>query len=435
MSTTFAQAAKTSSTANASAEHSSVGQIWPIILLSYCFLFPPEVAVYLGSFRMEAYRIALFALLPWVLLRLANGRIRLGPFDIAMVLTTFWLPVSFTQNYDLQTGIEAGGSQTIDMLLAYLSGRCCIRTLAEFRRFLLLIFPGLAIAGGLVLGESLSGSLFVRSAAQSVFGGATETGATLNYEYRAGLLRAFGPFPHPIHAGMYLSAYLPMYFMLFRKKSNRSLGFFPSALGFFSLSSAGLLGFALNIILLCYDWLQNQIKELGWKLFLSLNGLAMILIQLGSEGGLISFIYRYFTFNPATGWYRSQIWRYSIDDVLENPWFGLGYEDYSRPYWFYSNSIDAHFLAMAVKYGLVPALIYMGVALSLVLALASRAQRSSTTRHRNSFVGLAIGLATITVLLFTVTLWGAMLAWLNMLIGLLVSIVSNRPNYRTKLTH
>ncbi len=407
----------------------SLVQILPAAFFIYATLLPPEVAFYAGSFRMGAYRIALFLLVPWVITQLATGKIKFGFIDFMMLVTALWLPVSFAQNYDVSVGIEAGGSQTVDMMLAYLVGRCSLNNFESLRRLLIIISPGLLVAGLLLVGESIIGSLFVRQTAQSIFGAAGEVGSNLNFEKRLGLVRAYGTFSHPIHAGVFMSTFLPIFFMLFRNKIRKFSGFGFGVLGFFSLSSAGFLAMLLNIAFLGYDWLQKTVRDIGWRLALVSIATMACLIQMFSEGGVISVIYRYLTFNPGTGWYRTQIWKYASDDVLANPWFGIGYEPYTRPHWFWgSNSIDAHYLSMAVKYGLVPALLYFLIAIAIVVLLARAARQSALSTHRDVFVGLTIALSTIIIVMFTVAFWGAMLAWFNFMLGLSLSLARNRRN-------
>ncbi|MEE9433102.1 MAG: O-antigen ligase family protein [Sphingorhabdus sp.] len=408
-------------------------RIWPAVLLLYVTLIPPEVAFFAGSFRFGAYRIVLFLLIPWLFTQFAKGRIKLGLIDIAMLVVTLWLPLSFAQNYNIAVGIEAGGSQTVDMMLAYLIGRGSIRSLTDFRNLLRLVFPGLLVAGLLLMLESVGGRLFVREAFQAAFGAADEVGGEIKHEFRYGFLRAQGPFSHPIHAGMYLTAYVPLFFMTFRAKIWRFGGLIPGVLGVFSLSSTGVLGLVLSIGLIGYDWFQKRVKEIGWIVAVTALSVGLFVIHLVSNSGLISVIYRYLTFNPKTGWFRTQIWYYSIDDIWAHPWFGIGYEAYTRPSWFVSDSIDAHYLAMAVKYGVIPALTYLMVAIVIVIMLAARARQSAATSQRDSFVGMAICLVTIVTILFTVAIWGAMLTWFNFLLGVFVSMIRNPANYNRQL--
>ena len=382
---------------------------------------------------MGAYRIALFLLLPWLLVQFSKGRVKLGIIDLMMIVTAAWFPISFTQNYDISVGIEAGGAQSVDMLLAYFIGRASLRNFGDLGKLLLVMAPGLFLAGFSVMVESIGGRLIVREIAQSIFGGANEVGGELRYEYRSGLLRAYGPFSHPIHAGVYLTSFVPLFFVMFRKSSRKTFGIIIGALSFFALSSAGVLGLLLNLVLLGFDRVQREIKDIGWGMALSLLAALLLIVQIFSKSGVVSVIYRYLTFNPATGYFRTLIWEYAGADALRHPWFGIGYEAYLRPSWFgTTTTIDAHYLAMAVKYGLLPALLFFAVGVSLVVMLARRAIASPLSSQRSAFVGMAICISIIIILLFTVTLWGSMFAWFCFLLGMFFSLARNPQNYNSK---
>jgi len=413
---------------------SRVSGIWPAAIIIYATMLPPEFSLYIDTFRIGAYQLAIFLMLPWLLGQILKGRIKLGLIDIGMVITALWLPVSFTQNYDLSTGIEAGGSQTVDILLSYLIGRCAIKNFASLRRLLIVISPGLLIAGLLLFFESVGGSLFVRQTAQAIFGVSGELNSALAFEKRLGLVRAYGPFQHPIHAGLFMSAFLPLYFMSFKRKALKFRGLLFGVLGFFTLSSAALLALVLSAAMLTYDWIQKYLKNIGWKIALMALAALIFFIQIFSQNGVLSVIYRYLTLNPATGYYRTQIWAYASDDVFAHPWFGIGYEAYTRPYWFWgSDSIDAHYLSMAVKYGLVPALLYFSITIGIIVLLSQRASISASLQNRDKLVGMVICLSTIVIMLFTVTFWGGILAWLNLMLGMSLSIVKNPQNFASRL--
>lgn len=402
--------------------------VWPAVVLLVCFLFPPEVAFYAGPLRMGVYRLALIALSPLIVFAALNGRFKIHPLDFIIFVVACWLPISFAMNYDWSVGLEAGGSQSLDLLLSYFLGRIAIRTLQDLRNFLICIFPAIAFVGLLLAAESLSGSLFVRQTAQSIFGGTGNTGNLLRVEYRQGFLRAYSVFTHPIHAGIFLSSFIPLYFLQFKSLQWRNSGVFIGFLGFFSLSSAALLGILANVFILVYDWVQRRVRDLSWGIFLIAVVIGVFTIQLFSQSGVVPIIYRYLTFNAQTGYYRTLIWQFAGAEALRHPWFGIGYEEYTRPAWMGSGSIDAHYLFMATSYGFFPALLYFLVAFFLVIGLGRFASKSKTTISRQTFIGLASSLSVIIILLFTVTLWGAMLSWFNFTLGYCVALLTVSAN-------
>jgi len=362
----------------------SVLAILPALLLIYSIFTPVEVAVYLGSMRIGAYRAILLLLVPLVVYAVVRKGFRPHPLDGLMLLVSLWLPVSFWMNYDFSTGLEAGLSQTIDIFVAYMVGRLFIRDLGEFKQFLRLLLPGLVLVAILLMAESFSGKLFVREAAAAIFGGGNEVGGELNYEKRLGLLRAYGPFTHPIHAGMFLASFLPLYFYFFTETGKKWTGVATSFFCLFALSSAGMIGLVLNAGMMLYDRALKLVREINWAISLGLFSALLFMLQIFSQNGVVPIIYRYLTLNPRTGYYRTKIWEYASDDVWQHPWFGIGYEEYTRPEWFWgTSSIDAHYLAMAVKYGFFPAFLYFIVAIAIVVMLARQVSRHVTSRARD----------------------------------------------------
>jgi O-antigen ligase len=150
-------------------------------------------------------------------------------------------------------------------------------------------------------------------------------------------------------------------------------------------------------------------------------------IELVSEGGLLSVIIRYLTFDAATGYYRLLIWEYAGADVWQHPWIGIGFAEFTRPVWMVSDSIDAHWLLLAVRYGLPCAL---SVFLTTILAIFAigRATNGSSREDRSFLVGIGISLFVMAMLLFTVTLWGPTLAWFTMLLGAAVGAARGTNN-------
>lgn len=409
-------------------------RIWPAVLVFYSFLIPPEIALYAGPLRLGGYRLALIAVSPVIFIAILHKQLRFHPLDMSIIIVSFWLPLSFAMNYNWSIGLEAGGSQGLDIFLAYFLGRVTIRSIADLRSYLIYILPGLIIAGALLLLESLSGALFVRQTLQSVFGGSDLIGNELRLEVRMGLVRAYGLFIHPISGGIFMASFISLYFLSFRDIKRRYSGVLVGFLGFFTLSSAAFLCILLNIAFVFFDWIQRRVRELSWSLVIYTLSIVIISLQLFSKNGVVPIIYRYLTLNPATGYFRTLIWQYAGADAFKHPWFGLGYEEYTRPSWMGTSSIDAHYLFMAVSYGMVPALIYFFLAVSIIAVLGRHVSLARTSIARNAFLALAISLTVTLILMFTVTFWGATLAWFNLTLGISLGVTTWTSNLSFGLT-
>ncbi|MCH7564219.1 MAG: hypothetical protein IH968_10395, partial [Gemmatimonadetes bacterium] len=66
------------------------------------------------------------------------------------------------------------------------------------------------------------------------------------------------------------------------------------------------------------------------------------------------------------GYYRIQIWTYGTASVERNPWFGIGDKAMGRAHWMVMETIDNHWLMLAVRYGLPTAILFgLGVVWAL----------------------------------------------------------------------
>jgi len=397
--------------------------VWPAVILLYAMLLPLEAVIVVDQFRLYAYRIVLFALFPWVLGQLTQGRVRLGLADLGMASIAIWMTVAMSVRYGLADGLERGGVQGFDLFAAYMIGRCCLRSPAAFRRMLVFVLPGLLLTGGILAFESISGMLVERPLFAAIFRRPLEEVGVIVLEQRLGLTRAYGPFPHPILGGLQMLSFLPLFAMSLTQPKYRNAGIGGSLLGLFALSSAAFVSFALNIALLLFDQAQKRIRELTWPLGLTVLLSACAVIHFISQNGIVTVIIRYLLLDPATGAYRLLIWQETSDDIANNPLFGIGFEQWTRPEWMVSASVDAHWLLSALRFGLPVAILLGVVTLMSILGLTKAAGRAGRDgKDRDLLVGLAMALSSLSLMMFTVTLWSNSYAWFVLLLGAAVSL-------------
>jgi O-antigen ligase len=407
--------------------------VWPLAIAGYGTLLPSEVRIEVGDLQLYGYRIALMIAFPWVIHRLARGTIRLILPDILILFAALWMLVAMTSSYGVARGVQSGGIQGFDMIAAYFLARVSLPTPDTVRRLLTLMLPGFMLAAALMAIESLSGVLIVRPAAAALFGDLPAFGASavdgIRLEQRLGLTRAYGPFPHPILAGIQMSSLLSLYLMSGLMGMRRTLGVGASIFAFFALSSAAIVGLVLNAGLFAYERLQRRVQGLSWRLFAGVVVILALVAQIGSKNGVLPIIIRYLTIDPLTGYYRLLIWEFAGAQVWRAPWLGTGFEGYERPIWMISDSIDAHWLLLAVRFGLPCALALGGATVGALLML-TKVQRGQPLRDRDLSRGLAISLFVMALLMFTVTLWGCSLAWFTLILGAAVSVGQHRPARR-----
>jgi hypothetical protein len=397
--------------------------LWPIMVVLYAALLPREMRITLGSFELYADRIALLIVLPYVLRKLMQGAIRFVLPDVLVLIAGIWMIVSMLVHYGLSPGLERGGSAALDSTVGYFLARISFRSLTDMRRALVLLLPGVTIVGFASVVESITHQPFIRPLAAQIFGplplfeGASAEAYRQNInEFRLGLYRASGPFEHAIHAGLFMASLVGIYNLAGLRGYPRFFANLVAPLAFFTLSSAALIGLAIGYGLIAYEFLQRQVRELSWQLLILAAVVAVTVIELASDSGVIGIMARYFTFNAQTAYYRQLTWDFGLQTVGQSPWFGIGFADYNRPAWMVSNSVDAHWLLLGLRFGIITALSLLAATVIALIGL-SRASVSVPRADQLFYRGLAISLFVLALTMFTVYLWGGVAMWFTVVLG------------------
>lgn len=401
--------------------------LWPVILVIYAAMLPREVRLDIGSLTFFADRIALLATLPFIVRRIMAGEMRPVIGDSLVLAGGLWMIAVMIGHYGIAAGLERGGSVALDSTIGYYLARVSFRSLQDVRRFLILISPGLFIAGLTVAAESITHRPIVQPIARALFG---ELPAYISGEvvgvrryrelFRLGLMRGAGPFAHPIHAGLFLAVCAPLYLTSGIRGWPRRLGDIASLLSVFSVSSAALLALLLGYALVALDKVQRHVRELSWTLMIGAGCAVLLTVQYVSNSGVPSLIVRYLTLDSGTAYFRQLIWRYGTATVSKHPLTGIGVADYERPSWMVAGSVDAHWLLLAIQYGLFPAVALLLTTLLALIAM-SRASVSLPPLDRRFSRGIAISLFVMALSMFSVALWGGLLSWFNILLGMCVT--------------
>lgn len=402
----------------------------PAILLLYSTLLPQEVRLTLAGQVIYPYRAVAFLLLPWLLGRIATGRFPFRLADLWMFAGVTWMVVSFCVFYGISDGIRRGGALAFDTIAPYLIARTCVRNFQDVRRLLIIAAPGLMLAGLSMMVESVSHRQLVRPFAAAIFGPlayyengqAVSTAREFNV-VRLGLLRAHGPFSHPILAGLFLASFLPMYLNSSIRKWPFVVGISASLFAIFSVSSAAFLSIIISGILLGYDRLQVYLNGVGWRFFVFALFTFLLVIELASQNGVMPIIIRY-TLDPQTGYYRQLIWEYGMRSIANYPWFGIGFTDYERLPWMIT-SIDNHWLLLGVRHGYIAPIC---VFTSCILGILGLARTSIGLGKTDSGLAKAIifALTGLIISAFTTSFFGGLHTWFFMIVGIALSL-GDRP--------
>lgn len=405
---------------------SAIARLLPILLLMYSTLLPQEVRVSVAGQVIYPYRAVALILLPWLLNRIISGRLPFRPADLWLFGGVTWMVVSFVAFYGIGEGISRGGALAFDVIAPYLIVRVCIRDFQDLRRFLVIFAPGLFLAGASMMIESVTHRQFVRPMASAIFGplpyfenGQAASSAKDFNVIRLGLLRATGPFSHPILAGLFVGSFLPLFFNSGLRKWPYVIGLIASLFAIFSVSSAAFLSFIITGVLLGYEWLQDRLRGIGWKFFIFSISAFLLLVDNASQNGVMPIIIRY-TLDPATGWFRQLIWEYGTRSMDKHPWFGIGFTDYERLPWMI-NSIDNHWLLLGVRHGYIAPICFFMASIFAIYCLSDASGRLQGI-DRKLARGVVFSLVGLVLSGFTTSYFGGTLTWFITLIGIAYSL-------------
>lgn len=392
--------------------------VYLAVALGYMLLLPPQLNLMIGTAALPPYRFMLIPAALYMMSRGLRGQIRLGWIDALIVAATAWVCFALFMTTEAVEAFTAAVAQTTDIALAYFFGRFTIRSLRDLRTFLIMMAPGLAFVGLALIAESLTHKRLIQDFAGLV------TGRSAGYriDVRLGLFRAPGPFPHPILAGVFLASFLPLYVLGGVRGWPKIAGVVAAVCSFFTLSSAALLSLVVEGGLIAYNWVSERFANLSWRLFFLVLGVMVFVAETATGSGTYGLLMRYASFNTLSSYNRVLIWQYGTQNVIKNPWFGLGYGDWERPAWMYSSSMDHFWLLMAVRFGIIPAVLMAIVTIVTVFMLMRAAIVAPNYVDRRAYKGLAISLSVFGFGIISVALWLSAHIWFFMLIGLSVSV-------------
>jgi hypothetical protein len=379
------------------------------LLLVWLFVIglvvPPENSLYVGSLRLSPYRVVLLiALLP-CLYRYLNGQA--GGFHVAdalIVLHVLWATVSlYVAHGGNAAMVEDAGIYFLETAIPYFLARCYIRSAADFEA--LARFFSIVII-----------CLLPWAAYESITDTTIRT-VSADYPLRWGLGRAWGPFDHPILYGVFVSSMFGIVFFALQGRISNFSRYVRSgaivAATFFSMSSGPLVGLAAQWGLAGWHYVTRTVKR-RWLFLGALFLAAWIVVSILSTRTPIQVFIHYFTFNPHTSYMRIYIFDYGLQNVLANPWFGLGMNQWTRPSWV-PLSVDNFWLLNAMRYG-IPALMMFAGAVVLTCLRVGRASIQDA-QVRNCRTGWLVSIVGLMVAGLTVHYWNATYCLFMFLLG------------------
>ncbi|WP_172676961.1 O-antigen ligase family protein [Aestuariivita boseongensis] len=196
----------------------------------------------------------------------------------------------------------------------------------------------------------------------------------MNMEPRLGLERVQGPFPHPIHFGVFVWSIVGVVYYVIGYGLSKISRFLRTsaiaALGLLSLSSGPMVSVMAQINIIAWDRVFNSVKS-RWKILLVLSILGYIIIDILSNRTPFHVIIEYLAFNKHTAYNRIRIWEFGTASILNNPVFGIGLNEWARPSWM-SRSADMFWIVPAMRHGVPVWILWFALFFSVFLGVAYR---------------------------------------------------------------
>ena len=190
-------------------------------------------------------------------------------------------------------------------------------------------------------------------------------------------------------------------FYIYRERLFAALGrtgFFVF-MTFTSLSTGPLLSVACQLGLIAWDRALAFLR-FRWLLLVYLALFGVLLLRLGGEFQLREAIVNDVSYAKASAEVRLIVWDYGLMEVKRHPVFGLGLNDWTKPWWRADKtSFENFWLGQGMRFGL-PSLFFLALAWGITFARIAM-QKTLSPEEADYRRGYLIALTGLTIVLFT----------------------------------
>jgi hypothetical protein len=368
-----------------------------ILLLFIASLLVPA-SFEVAGIKFTPYRILLIPLCVPLFLHFVRDREHpVNAVDVLFMGYIFWAAAAILYNHGVSRIPWIAGT-AIDEFGAYLVGRTLIRNASDYRLFFKYFYWGLVFLLPFAVVELLTrwNILF------DVVGLIATPTQTAGQPPRLGLNRVQSVFAHSILFGVFCSVGIANLFYIHRDRFLRrwSRTGLACLMTFMSLSSAPNLAMAIQFVLMLWERISCFLPG-RWVVLGGGTAVVLAILQLAHPSGVLGLLINNATFDPQTGWGRTEILKYGTAEILRHPIFGIGFDEWTRPFW-KKASVDNFWIATGMRLGLPTALLFFA-ALMLHCALIAfrRGLNDEAMQYRTgyliSWVGVFFSLWTVAV--------------------------------------
>lgn len=391
------------------------GLPWPVTVYLLCVVLP--ISFNAGPLALTILRAFLIVMILPVLGKLLLGRYgKTYLTDYLFVLHIGWAAVALAMNNPDHV-VEQVGSVGVEFLGGYAIGRAYIRTPEAFialaRRLVLIVLCILPFA----LQEAVTGRPMIIEFIRSLPGvGSVEI---VTIEGRMGIERVQAVFAHPIHFGLFCSVAFSLSFVVLKGFASNPWRYLSSSLmalsGFLALSSGALLAMVLQLSLIAWYSMLRTVEK-RWWILVGLGVVAYVFVDLFSNRTPLRVFMSYATFSAHNAYWRGIIFEWGMKSVWAHPLYGIGLNDWVRPSFMHSGSMDNFWLVMAVRYG-IPGFLTLAIGYALGVVRIMRldfAHSPLLAQIRRAWVFTLLGLS---FTLCTVHIWTNVYSFVMFMFG------------------
>lgn len=380
----------------------------PVKIYLLAIMIP--IAFFAGPLYLNSLRVVLLIFIVPMVFQLLSGKMgKIIPSDILFFLYVAWNTLSTAVN-NPESVVQNVGSTSVEFLGGYLIARRYIQSRGEFIALCKWISMLAILTLPFALMESQTGRPLIIDFIRSLPGLTSETPITI--PKRMGLERVQLVFAHPIHYGLFCSiAFSLTYVALEGVYSGMRRTLVSIGIGmcvFFSLSSGALLAMVLQVGMITWYFMFRNVAR-RWLILFLLFAFAYIAVDILSTRSPIKVFMTYATFSSHNAYWRGIIFEWGIKNifgdasngVVGSPIFGIGLNDWVRPPYMFSGSMDNFWLVIGVRNG-APGFALLAIGyVHLIIKIAQRnfdSDKGLTTLRRAwlfSFMGLTFTLCTV----------------------------------------
>ncbi|WP_419810566.1 hypothetical protein [Bacterioplanoides sp.] len=327
--------------------------LFMVLLYLLLMTIPGEFYFNFFGIRMELYRLFLLVAFLFYVPVLFKFK-RFGAIEYFLLSYCVWSFFSFFVNHGV-SGFKSSIILYLEVFVGYFLGLSIGGSAKKFKRVLFCIAFFYILVAPLAIFETQSGYRITHVFFAEILGNPVESYLGDSY-YRHGLHRASTVFSHPILYSVCAVVFIPIFFVF-----NKSLKAFFLSSGIFiamiaSVTSVGFLMVFLQFML----YILGLISKFYKKIFTHVvwfSSLLFLFLSVASNRGPVVLFVNTMSLNPGTAYFRYLQWQFSTDDVMANPFFGIGFYEWSRPHWM-PISIDNFWLMTALQNG-IPAFVFL----------------------------------------------------------------------------